>query len=399
MANIRVDVNYTIKDGSEIVFRSPVDCTAITGLIVYYLGEDGNTTSKEFAFADAHGNNVGDIPHLFAENVVVKVILDVTSGMAFVQNADTNAYLERRFAEIMSQMNYVSSDKVIAPEQELTFSEEKGVQMSYNLMLTEPLVIGKTYKVAWGDKEIFCECYDKANGGGLELNAPMLGNASLFLNVMPNTGEPFFISVSTQTGVVKSAEDNNTTIAIYCAEEMASKAYVHAYVAENAGSGGASSWDDLKDKPFYEESTEEVLRDYSAMNGFAPMADYFGLYGIDTRYPGFELVVGDVYIVKWDGNTYECEAHDISAVLPGAIGLGNLSNFIGVGNNEPFAIGWLPTGAVILDMNTVNPQASHEIGVSRKVTELKKLDAKYLPMDAIDARIDAYIEEALGGEF
>lgn len=100
MANIRVDVNYTIKDGSEIVFRSPVDCTAITGLIVYYQAEDGNTTSKEFALADAHGNNVGDVPHLFAENVVVKVILDVTSGMAFVQNADTNAYLEGRFAEL-----------------------------------------------------------------------------------------------------------------------------------------------------------------------------------------------------------------------------------------------------------------------------------------------------------
>lgn len=104
MANIRVDVNYTIKDGSEIVFRSPVDCSAITGLIVYYPAGDGNTTSKELSLADAHGNNVGDVPHLFAENVVVKVILDVASGMAFVQNADTNAYLERRFAEIVESI-------------------------------------------------------------------------------------------------------------------------------------------------------------------------------------------------------------------------------------------------------------------------------------------------------
>lgn len=94
MANIRVDVGYAIHDGSELKFRSPVDCSAITGLIVYYPGEDGNLTSKVFTLADAHGNNVGDIDHLFAENVVVKVILDVTTGMAFVQNADTNAYLE-----------------------------------------------------------------------------------------------------------------------------------------------------------------------------------------------------------------------------------------------------------------------------------------------------------------
>ena len=98
MANIRVDVGYTIKNGTEIKFRSPVDCSAITGLIVYYPGTDGKTTSKVFTLADAHGSNVGIIDHLFAEDVVVKVILDVTASMAFVQNADTNAYLEAALA-------------------------------------------------------------------------------------------------------------------------------------------------------------------------------------------------------------------------------------------------------------------------------------------------------------
>ena len=100
--NIRVDLNYAIKDGMEVVFRSPVDCSQVTGLILYY-PENGNTASKEFVFADAHGNNVGDIDHLFAENVVVKVILDVAAGMAFVQNADTNAYLEGRFAGCLTR--------------------------------------------------------------------------------------------------------------------------------------------------------------------------------------------------------------------------------------------------------------------------------------------------------
>ena len=97
--NIRVDLNTPINDGTEVAFRSPVDCSQVTGLKVYYPGN-----SKEFAFADAHGNNVGDIDHLFAENVVVKVILDVTHGMAFVQNADTNAYLEGRFDDIIDKL-------------------------------------------------------------------------------------------------------------------------------------------------------------------------------------------------------------------------------------------------------------------------------------------------------
>ena len=91
--NIIVDLSYPIKDGAEVKFRSPVDCSQVTGLVVNY-----NGGSQEFVFADAHGNNVGDIDHLFAENVVVKVILDVTTGMAFVQNADTNAYLEAQLA-------------------------------------------------------------------------------------------------------------------------------------------------------------------------------------------------------------------------------------------------------------------------------------------------------------
>jgi hypothetical protein len=95
--NIRVDLNYPIKDGTEVVFRSPVDCSQVTGLKVYYLD-----SSQEFVLADAHGNNVGDIPHLFAENVVVKVILDVTTGMAFVQNADTNAYIESTFIKTVN---------------------------------------------------------------------------------------------------------------------------------------------------------------------------------------------------------------------------------------------------------------------------------------------------------
>lgn len=101
--NIIVDFNAPIKDGTAVVFRSPVDCSKVTGLIVKYPA-NGRTASKEFSFADAHGNNVGDIDHLFTENVVVKVILDVTNSMAYVQNADTNAYLEGRFDDIIDKL-------------------------------------------------------------------------------------------------------------------------------------------------------------------------------------------------------------------------------------------------------------------------------------------------------
>lgn len=119
MANIRVDVPYTIKDGSEIVFRSPVDCSAITGLVVYCTAENGSVTASEFALTDAHGQNVGNIDHLFSENVIVKCILDVTAGKAYVQNADTNDYIERTFIKKNSIVEAL-------PVEELYFMDGSG---------------------------------------------------------------------------------------------------------------------------------------------------------------------------------------------------------------------------------------------------------------------------------
>ena len=104
MSNIRVDVTYTIKDGSEVTFKSPCDCSEVTGLIVYYPSETGETVSQEFSYADAHKNDVSELSELFKADVIVKVLLDTVNHKAYVQNADTNAYLEGRFAEINSKM-------------------------------------------------------------------------------------------------------------------------------------------------------------------------------------------------------------------------------------------------------------------------------------------------------
>ena len=154
MANIRIDLDYPINDGSTVVFRSPCDCTEITGIKIYYREANGNQSSKEFALADAHGENVGDIPHLFAENVVVKVILDVTSGMAFVQNADTNAYLEGRFEEMATkvavccvtpQMYGAKGDGATDDTEAIQLAIDSGVPVAIHqgvYMTTSPICIG-----------------------------------------------------------------------------------------------------------------------------------------------------------------------------------------------------------------------------------------------------------------
>ncbi|MBO7739441.1 MAG: hypothetical protein J6S18_03635 [Oscillospiraceae bacterium] len=105
MAYIRAYQAMPIFDGMPVTFKSPASCTGVEGLKVYYPVGEGVAVAT-FALADAHGNNVGSID-LFAANVLVKVILDTEKGMAFVQNADTNAYLEGRFEELENELDGV----------------------------------------------------------------------------------------------------------------------------------------------------------------------------------------------------------------------------------------------------------------------------------------------------
>ena len=105
MANIRIDLDTPVLNGQAVTFKSPVASADISGLVVYY--PDGSSvTSKTFKLVDAHGQDVGSgTIRLFAANVLVRVILDIDAAKAYVQNADTNAYLEGELAKKYSPSN------------------------------------------------------------------------------------------------------------------------------------------------------------------------------------------------------------------------------------------------------------------------------------------------------
>lgn len=94
MANIRVQLDCEIIDGQPVTFVAPCNCTEITGLKVIYPGG-----AKIFTFKDAHRNALTGIGNLFSKGAYVKAILDVNNDSAYIQNADTNAYLEGMFNE------------------------------------------------------------------------------------------------------------------------------------------------------------------------------------------------------------------------------------------------------------------------------------------------------------
>ena len=133
MANIRVNLSGPPVNGQTVTCRSPASGTEVAGLITYY--PNGSTTSsKVFQFADAHGNNVGG-KNLFSSNVLVKVILDTELSRAYVQNADTNSYLENKLKSHSQPASTITAGtlagKVVANASAVTDLTAKQVRNIY----------------------------------------------------------------------------------------------------------------------------------------------------------------------------------------------------------------------------------------------------------------------------
>lgn len=129
MAYIRVDQAMPVFDGQPVTFKSPASCVGVEGLKIYYPEGDSIAVST-FDLVDAHGNNVGG-KNLFAENVLVKVILDTELNRAYVQNADTNAYLEGRL-----EQKFVEATMLASKWEGNTYSfEEEYPHASWNISI------------------------------------------------------------------------------------------------------------------------------------------------------------------------------------------------------------------------------------------------------------------------
>jgi hypothetical protein len=105
MANIRIDINTEPTDGQSVTFQAPCDCSAITGLKVYYPNGSNGKASKSFTMKDTHRNTLTSLGNLFSKNAYVHAILDTKNGYAYLQNADTNAYLEGKFNSTIELVN------------------------------------------------------------------------------------------------------------------------------------------------------------------------------------------------------------------------------------------------------------------------------------------------------
>lgn len=81
---------------------------------------------------------------------------------------------------------------------------------------------------------------------------------------------------------------------------LASETFVEQAIREAEQDDFSGSWNDLNDKPFYEESGAIEIFPETELEYDSDM-DFFPL-------PDLELVVGDTYIVTWNGTEHKCVA-------------------------------------------------------------------------------------------
>ena len=157
MANIKITLNRDIVDGESVTFKAPCDATEVTGIKVYYKveTEDGSTdANKTFTFRDAHCEALTNIGNLFKEGAYITALLDTTNNYAFIQNADTNKYLEgkasaKKFTATLTADGWEGTE---APYTQTV--AVSGMQSSYepiaDVELSDTLATRENQLTAWG---------------------------------------------------------------------------------------------------------------------------------------------------------------------------------------------------------------------------------------------------------
>ena len=137
------------------------------------------------------------------------------------------------------------------------------------------------------------------------------------------------------------------------------------WVKENT----VKSWNDLEDRPFYEEIGENILIQEMTLEGFAVV--WGPIYAVKNPFT-ITLNFGQTYTVTWDGVGYDVECKSIDGIV--YFGNENYVNMRG-GGDIPFAVMFAND---VIFVATESTAALHTISISTEAT-VHKIDEKYLP--------------------
>lgn len=136
--------------------------------------------------------------------------------------------------------------------------------------------------------------------------------------------------------------------------------------------------------------TSTTLLPETTFDGFAPNSAYLNQHTKIITPPPFSLAIGETYHVVWNDVEYTCVGQDASALVDGAVAIGNLEAAnIGSGNNEPFGIGVNANACILFSLEGLTENTVAVYGDSDRVaTE-----------NFVKSYVEQYISEALGGDY
>lgn len=315
--------------------------------------------------------------------------------------------------------------KTIFEDRTSKFELDDGIYGS-NFIDTIEIFEGEQYRVTWDGSEHLCTCKRL-----YETTFLWLGNLAVFFTDAEDTGEPFLVS---ETGILTADSSETHTYSIVPVNTVKK---IDSKYLPDMGSGlpdvtaaddgkvlgvvnGSprwveNSWEDIQDKPFYEESvisqtsfdplptvtfdgvgytwwkcsdlvlTREQILETTILTTFAPGAEYVEYVEVPQE---TDIVVDEE---NFTGVLF-ASGSNAGYIFCRATGEHTVS-FAG----NPVTFTCPETGVYLAYPVGQTPPTTVSVGIGYK--DVKTLDAKYLPMDAIGAYIDGYIADVLRGEY
>ena len=174
-----------------------------------------------------------------------------------------------------------------------------------------------------------------------------------------------------------------------------------ALVESSGGAGGVSNWNDLTDKPFYDES--KVLFEW---DGNTDGLEYITIEGMGNIYKTSDTPVTRAELIGAEFVGYDLETNEESSEILTEDRIQTVND--GLVHNVDFFFFSVEADSSVDGIDFTrgvwcfDPTVAYAYVSRVSKGVVKQLDIKYIPNELyteIDSRIDAYINEALGGEY
>lgn len=284
--------------------------------------------------------------------------------------------------------DYLPKIEVSNIPEKIIFEESTVTLDSDGLIYTEAsglLENGALYTVIWNGSEYKCVAQEVTAEGGIGV---IIGNLSL-IGLGTDTGEPFMLTTAQQDDVIYlvGATSDTSTEFTFSVKSGGYSETIKPLDAKLLPEHN-HAWNDLTDKPFYEEEAKVVLEEMTMT--FDPEMD--NGWQSTSEIP---LEVGKKYKIMWNGTEYECEAYVMSAPngLTG-VGVGNQVALGGADTGEPFVIGKVAdefvemAGGMRSLVIAIDGTTEAIVSIVESEGSIKKLDNKFLDLDWIPKKVE-----------